>query len=327
VPTIYDVAKRARVSTYTVSAVLNRSAYVSPELTKRVLAAVKDLDYTVNELARSLQTRKTLTIGMLIPDIANPFYAKAVRGAEDQLRESGYSLILASAYNSREEQARILGVFRAKQVDGLLLFMAADSEDDARKLVDSGKPVVFVGREPRGFDADSVTADNVMVGTLGVGHLAERGHRRIAIISGHLGLSVSEGRVEGWRRVLKKHKLPAPAEYLREGDWTEDSGYRLMLELLDLENAPTGVFCANFLVVAGALRALKERGIRCPADVELVSADDSAWLDVFSPPITTVATPSYEIGQRGALLLVKRIQKAGRRYERIVLAPKLIARV
>ena len=115
--------------------------------------------------------------------------------------------------------------------------------------------------------------------------------------------------MEGWKRVLKQHKLSAPGNYIVEGDWTEDSGHRGTLELLALDPPPTAVFCPNFLVMAGALRALKERGLRCPDDVELVSADDSTWLDVFQPPITTVATPSYEIGMEGARLLLRRIKR------------------
>ena len=138
-PTIYDVARRARVSSYTVSAVLNRSAYVSPELTGRVHAAVRELDYTINELARSLHTRKTRTAGMLIPDIANPFYAKVVRGVEDVLKQSGYSLILGNTYNDAGEQTRYLGVFRAKQVDGMLLFVAAGAEEELQSLVAAQK--------------------------------------------------------------------------------------------------------------------------------------------------------------------------------------------
>ena len=263
---------------------------------------------------------------MLIPDIANPFYGKAVRGAEHELRNSGYSLILASTYNSRDEQARVLSVFRAKQLDELLIFMAAGGEEDAKKLLEWNKPAVFLGREPR-FAADSVTADNIKVGRLATEHLVKRGHKRIAIIIGQLVLRVSQDRVDGWKRVLKKHKLSAPGNYILEGDWTEDSGHHGTHELLALDPPPTAVFCSNFLVMAGALRALKERGLRCPGDVELVSADDSTWLDVFQPPITTVATPSYEIGMEGARLLLRRIKKkAGEHVERIVLQPKLIAR-
>ena len=156
--TIHDVAKRAGVSTYTVSAVLNQSAFVSPEFTKRVREAVAELDYTVNELARGLQSRKTRTVGMLIPDIANPFYAKVVRGVEDILREAGYSLILGNTYNKPEEQLRYCSVFRSRQVDGLLLFVAPGESPEVRRMVDAKKPVVFVGRAPGDYEADTVTA-------------------------------------------------------------------------------------------------------------------------------------------------------------------------
>ena len=170
-PTIYDVARRAGVSTYTVSSVLNRTAYVSPELTKRVMAAVQEVDYTINALARSLQTRKTLTIGMLIPDIANPFYATVVRGVEDVLKRAGYSLILGSTYNDRDEQARYIGVFRSKQVDGLLLFVAPGDDAEIRALVEAKKAVVFVGRVPIDLNADIVSADNAKGAQLAVLHL------------------------------------------------------------------------------------------------------------------------------------------------------------
>jgi DNA-binding LacI/PurR family transcriptional regulator len=263
---------------------------------------------------------------MLIPDIANPFYAKVVRGAEDVLRKAGYSLILGSTYNDRNEQDRYLNVFRAKQVDGLLVFIAADGEAEAARLVANRKAVVFIGRQPRSFEADSVTTDNVKIGRLATEHLVKRGHTRVAILSGHMVLSPSSDRVEGWRQVLEKHKLEASAHYVLEGDWTEKSGHELMLGLLDLEPPPTGIFCANFLMMAGALRALKERGVRCPDEVELVSSDDSNWLDVFSPPITTVATPSYEMGRQGARLLLTRMKQAGRKHEKIVLQPKLNVR-
>jgi LacI family transcriptional regulator len=146
VPTIYDVAKKAGVSTYTVSCVLNKSAYVSPALTKRVEAAVKELDYTPNAVARSLQTRSTKTIAMLIPDIGNPFYARVVRGVEDRLRRDGYSLILGNSYNDAAEQARYVNLFKSRQVDGLLLYIAPQGEANLAPLVAARRPVVLIGR-------------------------------------------------------------------------------------------------------------------------------------------------------------------------------------
>jgi LacI family transcriptional regulator len=322
-PTIYDVAKRAKVSTYTVSSVINRSAYVSPELTKRVQDAVKALDYTPNALARGLQTRSTKTVAMLIPDIGSPFYARVVRGAEDTLRQAGYSLMLGNTYDSAEEQARYLGVFRSQQVDGFLLFLAADSEGDAEKILGGKQPVVFVGRAPRTFKADCVAADNVLGTELAIRHLLSAGHRRIAIVTGHRSLSTSSERIDGWKKALRSKKIKPVAEYIGEGDWTAESGYRVTRDLLKLAAPPTAVFASNFLMMTGALRAIKEAGLRCPDDVQVASSDDSEWLDVFEPPVTTVVQPSYGMGSQSAELLLKRIKTRSKRYKQIVLAPEL----
>lgn len=324
--TIYDVAKRAGVSTYTVSSVLNRSAYVSPELTKRVMEAVRELDYTINDLARSLQTRKTRTVGMLIPDIANPFYAKVVRGVEDVLKKAGYSLILGSTYNNLAEQSRCIAVFRSKQVDGLLLFVAPGDESDIRSLIEAKKPVVFVGRVPLQLTADSVTADNVKGVYLAVSHLTAKGHTRIALINGQAGLSSSKDRVNGWRKALRKAGLRAPKEYVHHGDWTAASGYECASALLDLPEPPTAIFTANFLMMTGVLKALQDRKLKCPGDVEVMSSDDSEWLDVFEPRISTVVQPSYEMGAEAARLLLKRIKEPDRGFEQIVLPPQLMIR-
>ena len=321
--TIYDVAKRAAVSTYTVSVVLNHSAYVSPELTARVLEAVREFDYTINDLARSLQTRKTRTVGMLIPDIAGPFYAKVVRGAEDVLKEAGYSLILGNTYNRLDEQSRYLTVFRSKQMDGLLLFVSPGDDAGLRALVKAKKPLVFVGRKPIGLNADSVSADNVRGTQLAIRHLIGKGHRRIALISGHRDLSTDADRVVGWKKALKKAGLPAPKQYASEGDWTAESACKITHVFLELPERPTAIFAANFLMMTGALRALKESGVRSPEDVEVMSSDDSEWLDVFEPRISTAAQPSYSMGAKAAELLLKRMKSPRRRFEQIILEPEL----
>jgi DNA-binding LacI/PurR family transcriptional regulator len=324
--TIYDVAKRARVSTYTVSSVLNRTAYVSPELTKRVQNAVRELDYTVNDIARGLQTRQTKTVGMLIPDIANPFYAKVVRGVENVLKEANYSLILGSTYNQTEEQSRYLTVFRSKQIDGLLLFICPGDNEEVRALVRAKKPIVFVGRTPVGLKADSVSANNLKGAQLAVARLIVRGHKRVALVNGQEGLSSSADRVDGWKRALNKSRLAAPKELLAHGDWTAEAGYGATLRFLDLPEPPTAIFAVNFLMMTGVLRALQERGVRCPQEVEVISSDDSEWLDVFTPRISTVAQPSYEMGEKSAQLLLKRIRAPKRGFEQIVLEPELVIR-
>lgn len=322
-PTIYDVAKRARVSTYTVSSVINQSAFVSPELTKRVLKAVRDLDYTPNALARGLQTRRTKTVGMLIPNIGVPFYARVVCGVEDQLRGAGYSLLLGNTYNRPDEQSRYLNVFRSQQADGYLVFIAAGDESELARLVEMKRPVVFVGRAPNTFEADTVTADNIAGTRLVVEHLVKCGHSRVAIIVGQRSLTTSEERIEGWRRGLRKHKLPLNSSYVADGDWSEESGYEAARRFFELPAPPTGIFAANFPVMTGVLRALKQAKLRCPEDVQVASSDDSSWLDIFEPPITTLVQPSYEMGTKAAGLLIRRMEQPSRKFERIVLSASL----
>ena len=325
-PTIYDVAKRAGVSTYTVSVVLNRSARVSAELTERVLQAVRELDYTPNEVARSLQTRRSRTVAMLIPDIANPFYAMVVRGVEDRLKQDGYSLLLGNTYNRAEEQARYLSVFRARQADGVLIFLAAGGDEDVQKLTEAGKPVVCVARAPQSVNADVVMGDSRTGTRLAIDHLLSRGHNRIALVLGQLAVSSTAERLTGWRQSMKAAGLRAPREYAIDTDWTQDGGRDAMLRLLDLAEPPTAVFAANFLILTGVLAALRERGIRCPDQIEVAASDESEWLDVFDPPVTTVVQPSYSLGERAADLLLKRLADPSRPTERIVLQPSLHVR-
>jgi LacI family transcriptional regulator len=321
--TIYDVARKARVSTYTVSSVLNQSARVSPELTKRVLKAVRDLDYTMNALARSLPMRQTRTVGMLIPDIANPFYAKVVRGVEDKLREAGYSLLLGNTYNRVDEQSRYVALFRSRQVDALLLFVCAGDDPELRSFLSKGKPVVFVGRKPIGLEADSVSADNRRGTEMAVAHLLGKGHRRVALLNGQRGLSSTKDRTDGWRRALRAAKLGAPAALHAWGDWTADGGYLAAWRFLQQAEPPTAVFAANFLMMTGVLKLLQEQGLACPRDVEVMSSDDSEWLDVFQPPVSTVVQPSYDMGAEAARLFLERLHTPKKKLEHIVLQPEL----
>ena len=322
-PTIYDVAKRAGVSTYTVSAVLNRSARVSAELTQRVEEAVLALNYTPNAVARSLQTRVTKSIGMAIPDIGNPFYASLVRGLEGRLQQEGYSLLLTSSFEDEAEQSKQLANFRARQVDGLVVVLVNGSEHLLRPMMAEGRPVVFAARVPVTFAADTVSADNVMGSRTAIDYLINRGHRRIALVTGHLSLSTGADRAIGWRQALTARGLTASDELLAAGEWTAESGLRLTHALMALPDPPTAIFSANFLVLTGILRALRELGLRVPADVQVASSDDSEWLDVFDPPITTVVQPAFAIGEEAARLLLARIKEPQRAFEKVLLSADL----
>jgi LacI family transcriptional regulator len=323
--TIYDVAKRSGVSIATVSAVLNRTAYVSPELTKRVKQAVDEMDYTINHLAHSLQTRTTRTIGMLIPDVANPdpFFGQVVRGAEDVFRKKGYLLILGHTYNRVEEQSRYLSAFRSRLVDGILLFQAPGEDSELDRVLKAKKPVVFVGRIPRGTPADIVATDILRGTQMAVSHLLQKGHTRIGLVTVAASLSVSALRIEAWRKELRGHGIPIHDHYVVSGDLSSDSGRRAVLQLLDLPEPPTAIFADNLVTATGILRGLEERKLRIPQDIEIFSSDDAEWLDVFRPAISTIVQPSYELGVQSAELLLKRIRYPKRAYQKILLKPAL----
>lgn len=323
--TIRDVARLAEVSVATVSAVLNRTSYVSPALTKRVNEAVRQLDYSMNRLAQSFQTGTTRTIGMLIPATANPnpYYGEVVRGAEDYLRKRGYVVILGHTYNQLREQSRYISTFRSRMVDGLLLFPAPGEDAEMEKLLESKRPVVFVGRKPLKPEADVVAADVRRSTYLGIKHLLSRGHTDIGLIIVKRSLSVAGDRRKGWQDALFELGLKPEPSLVIEEELSSKAGESAVLRLLELHPRPTAIFAANLVFITGILRGLASNGIACPGEIEVMCSDDAEWLDVFQPRISTVVQPSYEVGVRAAGLLLKRIQHPNRPFETILLEPEL----
>jgi DNA-binding LacI/PurR family transcriptional regulator len=260
---------------------------------------------------------------MLIPDIANAFYALVARGVEDALRRSGSSLILGNTHNIVEEQSRYRSVFRSKRVDGILLFAAFGDQEEIRKLVAKGVPVCFIARGPVGFNADVVAADNLTATRKVTEHLIEKGHSQIAIITGPASLTTTVARLRGWRGALRKAGLAAPDSYVGESDLTSESGYRLACQLLELDRPPTAIFVTNLTTLTGVLRALRDRGVASRKQVEVVASDDSEWLDVSDPPISRVDQRSYQMGTKATELLLQRIRDPHRPFEMVLIKPRL----
>jgi LacI family transcriptional regulator len=304
-----DVAREAQVSTATVSHVINDSAYVSPKLRRRVLAAVMSLNYHPNALARGLRTKQTRTVGMIIPDITNPFFPEVVRGAEDILRSEGYSLIVGNSDNHTETEAAYYKTFREKRVDGLLLIIAANDRrpDYLRQHDPRAVPIVFIDRYCRGLPGDSVLADNVKGSAEAVAHLVESGHRRIGIITGPHELVNARMRLEGYERALEQHGIEIDRELIREGRFDIESGYEQAKGLLSLQDPPTAVFVSNGLMTMGCLQAVYESGIRYPDELAIVGFDDLKWFSHTRPQISAVAQPAYDLGATAGDLLLKRI--------------------
>jgi LacI family transcriptional regulator len=325
-PNIYDVAKRARVSVATVSAVLNESAFVSADLKSRVQAAVAALGYQPNLLARSMARQKTQTLGMIVPDIANPFFPEVVRGAEDVAHGAGYTLLIASSDNDVAKEEVYLRLFLAKRVDGVILTKAPGRmpRELQRAFAKAGVPIVLLARTVAGFATDAVELDDKGAAYDGATHLLRLGYRRVAFVGGLRGASTSRKRLDGYKAALRDAGVRLEPALVTEGDFRVESGYRAGLDLLKIR--PDAVFIANYLMTVGFMEALRQYRMRCPGDVALVTCDDYPWMDSFSPRLTTIDLPKRELGAAAAQLLVERIAKGAGRARTVTLKSALRVR-
>jgi LacI family transcriptional regulator len=304
---IYDVARESGVSVFTVSAVVNNKSHVGKGLRERVEAAILKLGYRPNLIARSLAKQRTHTIGMIVPDIANPFFPMVVRGAEDSAQKHGYNLLLCNSDDSLEKEESAVDLLLSKRVDGILLTKAAgDFRPSLQQMIkEVNIPFVLVMRTYPKLTKDAIITDDYQGAYDAVCHLARSGRRRIGLISGPLKISNAKARWEGFRDALKAKNLPYEPALVIEGDYRIDSGFRAGHALLS--HRPDGIYVANHLMTIGLLKAAEEMGLRCPEDFGLVSFDDYPWLGVFRPRLTTVELPKHQLGSEAAELLIQRI--------------------
>ena len=303
--TIRDIARLAQVSTATVSYVINGKGRVSEPLKRRVLDAMSALDYHPDQVARSLKTRRTSVLGVVIPDVSNPFFAEVMRGIEDEARKFGYSVICCNTNEDPELERKHLETLFARRVDGVLISSNVMRMGELHN-VKRRFPTVFFDRTPPGFSGTAVVSDNFGASREAIRHLIALGHSRIAIISGSQDLSVSNARLEGFRRALQEANLSLPHEYLKFGDFFRlESGYRQGSELMQLPTPPTAIFCCNNRLTLGLMRALCELGIPCPERVSVLAFDDFEWVASFRPHLTSVAQPTYLMGKTATEILIR----------------------
>jgi LacI family transcriptional regulator len=304
---IYDVARESGVSVFTVSAVINNKTHVGKKLRLRVEQAIRRLNYRPNLIARSLAKQRTHTIGMVVPDIGNPFFPLVVRGAEDAAQKHGYNLLLCNSDDSLDKEEAAIELLLSKRVDGVLLTKAAeDFHPPLRRMIkESGVPFVLVMRTYPKLTNDAVITDDYQGAYDAVCHLARAGRRRIGLIGGPLKVSNAIARWQGFHDALKAQGLPFDKELVVEGDYRIESGFRCGHALLS--HRPDGVYVANHLMTVGLLKAAEEMGLSCPHDFGLVSFDDYPWLGVFRPRLTTVELPKHQLGSEAAELLIQRI--------------------
>lgn len=327
-PTIVEVAERARVSIATVSNVIRGTRRVSPALEERVRTAIRELDYYPNEIARSLKVKQTRMLGLVLPDITNPFFPEIIRGAEDSAFERGYFLVTANTDEQIGRERRIMAALRSYRVDGILL-ASAPGKDTSHidSTIAAGVSIVCLDRPVAGVKTDAVLLDNVRGGRECVRHLIQSGHRRIAIITGFLKAQNARERLQGYEDALGQADIAVDPDLILEGDFREESGYRLGKELLGRRVKPSAIFVCNGVMTLGVLKAFEEMDVQCPRDIALATFDDLAIDRSFHPHLTAVVQPSYEIGARAATILIDRIEGKLTREPFVVrIVPTLVIR-
>lgn len=330
-PTLQDVAARAGVSVSTVSRVVTGSVAVEAGTAARVREAIAALEYRPNLLARSFRRRVTHTIGLLVPDTSNPFFAELARTIEDAGFAEGYSVILGNSDLSPVKQETYIDVLLAKRVDGVILASSgliprADGHDAVERILEAGVPCVVVDRDLGEMPVDQVLVDNERGGYLAGEHLLGLGHRRIACLVGPNDLTPSAGRIAGLRRALAEAGVAVAEEHLVRGNGRPDGGAAAARTLLGHGLDVTAVFAFNDQMATGAVGALQRSGCRVPEDVSVVGFDDIPLAAAIYPALTTVAQPIAEMGALGVRLLLDRIARRDAPWRRELLETRLVVR-
>jgi LacI family transcriptional regulator len=325
-PTMRDVARLVGVSAQTVSAVINDKPGITIETRGRVRQAIEQLGYHPYSIARSLRTRQTRTLALIVSDIANPSFATMASAAEDYAHQFGFSVIVYNTHDDPEREKNCIRTVTQRWIDGAMFVSAEDQLTSASAFENASFPTVAIDRIPEQYGGFSVTLNNVEAGRIAAEHLLELGHTRITHISGPLKLRLVKERMAGFTQAINARGLapmPWPAQ---EGDWTCESGYRAMLRILQTSPRPTAVFAANDRMAIGAFAACYEAGLCVPDDISIVGLDDIEVAAFQTPPLTTIRQPFVEFGTLAVRLLLEVIEMSQPSQPRIVIEPVLIER-
>jgi len=327
--TIKDVALHAQVSVATVSHVVNGTRFVSEATRLRVQQAIEELRYVPSALARSLKSNRTHTVGMMIPNNSNPYFAEIIRGIEDTCYGAGFNVILCNSDDDPLKQSTYVRLLSEKQVDGLIVLSSGSDVDLLDTLRKATMPQVLVDREIDDLAADLVEVNHEAGGFLATQHLLQLGHRRIACIAGPQTLSSARQRVQGYQRALHEAGLAADDKLLRYGDFTSAGGHAAMTALLGVASPtdrPSAVFASNDLMAIGAICAAAAEGLSIPRDLSVIGFDDIALAAFSNPPLSSIVQPKHQTGELAAKLLLQRIAQPDRELQRAILQPSLVIR-
>jgi len=323
-----DIAKKLNISVSTVSRVVNNKQYVKPKTREMVVQALNELNYRPNQVARSLKNKITRTIGIMVPDISEDFFAYVIKGVDSVLSKNGYTIVLCDTGENPEKEELYLNLLLEKQIDGVILATVCKEHKTINKLIGYGVPIIFIDNLPKiKSNYDSVIIDNSKASYIATEHLINLGHKNIGIIVGKLDETTGYERLIGYKKALEDNKIDVDERLIRVGDFKEKSGHENMKSLLDSNDYLTALYVASSKMTYGAIKAIKEKGLKIPEDISLVGFDIHDISGLISPSITTILQPEEHIGKVAAELMMKRLFEPDERLsQKIVLEPEILIR-
>ncbi|MBO0992116.1 LacI family DNA-binding transcriptional regulator [Bacillus sp. SD088] len=334
--TIYDIAKKAQTSTATVSRVLSDSGYpVSNKLKARIQQVAKELNYIPNMIGRQLKTNNSMTVGVIIPSITNPFYSSIVLGIEDIARSRGYHVLLCNSHRSPELEEEYLKTLLEKQVRGLIVSSISSNKELVEALVQKGLNVVAFDQTIEGLDCSQIQFDFRKGGFLATEYLIEKAHRKIGFISSPLTRPSRLSIYEGYQHALEKYGMKTEKEWIQiasneeelsERNYEFNNGIDLTRKLLQCSNLPTAIFVCNDMTAFGVMNELANHGVKVPEQMSVIGFDNIEFSQMITPSLTTIQQPDYEMGRMACNILLDQLDGKGIEKVDIVLQPKIIER-
>lgn len=327
--TISDIAKEANVSLATVSRVLNNSGYVKDDTRKKILKIIKKLNYTPSAIAQSLSKNETSTIGVIVPDITNPFFGEIIKGISQIADENDLNIILCNSNENLDKELKSIQTLRAQRIRGLIISpTSADNNENSESLKTLDKlgiPVVLVDGHLKSPNFSGVFVDSVQGAFDGVNALIKEGHEKIGIITGRMNSKPAKDRLLGYKKALLLNNIPFNSDYVFYGDYSQESGYHLTKKLFLQKDKPTALFVCNNMMTLGCLKALLEEGYKVPDDISLLSFDRIDILNILGIPISHINGPSTKLGKIGMQLLIDSLKnKKTLEFKNITLTPQLV---